>query len=330
VLAQQITIRKASSEDATDIANLFKLAYAECSHPCKGADFVRDEVLSRKAAWRVAVAHNHIVACMSISPSAWNRSWELGRAVTHPDYRRAGIGTELVQESIDEACGSPSCDVVISFPRCRTALDVLTEAIKPPMISIGHDGAINVANGTREYHAVVFMTNPDAQFCHCIPTGPSVAEAAFVRDNIFRPLGFTPKPEAYPPLWVVGANLHSRHLKSFLFAYDPFCASRSIEISGYDGESRDGREIAQELISMLNDFPDARHVRLAVLIDKRDFIENLLDAGFELTAYLPAWYRERSARYDCVLMARGHFPDEPKEYGLRDLIEFFRRGLGSR
>jgi hypothetical protein len=67
---------------------------------------------------------------------------------------------------------------------------------------------------------------------------------------------------------------------------------------------------------------------LVVLADKRDFINRLVDAGFQATAYLPAWYLHRNARYDCVLMVRGVFSEEPTNHGIRDVIEHFRHGLG--
>ena len=38
--------------------------------------------------------------------------------------------------------------------------------------------------------------------------------------------------------------------------------------------------------------------------DKLTLVKAMLDAGFRITAYLPAWHWSRGARYDCLLLAR--------------------------
>jgi Acetyltransferase (GNAT) family len=319
-----LTIRNASPDDSPSIAGLFQLAYGRSSHPCKDTQHVREGIRSRSAVWRVAVDEETVVACVTLIVNVWNHSWELARAVTLPKYRGEGLGTELMQCSVDEACASSSCDVIVGFPRSQTMLNIVS-GLRPSMLPVGHDGAINVANGTREYHAVAYARNPGVEFRHYIPLSSSLADSEFVHDEIFGPLGLRPERAEYPPQWVVGDGIEHPDLRPFSFGYDPFCPSDAIEITAYNADSQDAGQVAQELILMLESFADARHARLVVPVDKNEFIERLVDAGFEITAYLPAWYLNHGGRYDCVLMVRRRFLEEPADHGVRDIVERFRR-----
>jgi GNAT superfamily N-acetyltransferase len=329
VTTKALTIRTATPKDSPSIAHLFQLVYGQSSHPCKDAEHVREGICSGSTAWRVAVDQDKVVACVTLLVNVWNHSWELARAVTLPEYRGGGLGTELMQCSVDEACASSSCDVIVGFPRSRTMLHIVS-SLKPSMLPVGHDGAINVANGMREYHAITYTRNSGARFRHYIPDSLSLADSEFVRNNIFEPLGFSAERAEYPPQWVVGDGIEHPDLKPFSFGYDPFCPSDAIEITRYGAGSRDAGQVAQELILMLDSFYHARHARLLVPVDKCEFMQKLMDAGFEATAYLPAWYLHQGGRYDCVLMVRRRFSEEPADYGVRDVVNHFRQGLGQR
>jgi GNAT superfamily N-acetyltransferase len=328
-MTKTLTIRNATPEDSSSIAGLFQLAYGQSSHPCKDAPHIRESICSGYAAWRVAFDQDRVVACVTLIVNTWNHSLELARAVTLPEYRGGGLGTELMQSSVDDACSSSSCDVIVGFPRSRTMLHIVS-GLKPSMLPVGHDGAINVANGTREYHAITYRPNPGVRFRHYIPNSPSLADSEFVRNNIFGPLGFNPDRAEYPPRWVVGDGIEHPDLKPFSFAYNPFCPSAAIEITRYNAQSRDSGHVARELILMLESFYHARHARLVVPVDKSEFIEKLAEVGFEMTAYLPAWYLHQGGRYDCVMMVRRRFSGEPTNHGVREVVDHFRQGFSRR
>jgi hypothetical protein len=329
MLAQGLNIRKATSDDAVRISSLFRVTYGASSHPCKDAQCVCDSICSGATTWRVAIDQGNVAACVTLIQNAWNRSWEIGRAITLPEYRGEGLATTMMQQSVEEACASSSCDVVVGFPRSRTMLRIATEQLEPRFLPVGHDGGINVANGIREYHAVTLAPNPAVRFCHYIPHSRSLASREFVREKIFRPLGFSPERGSYPAPWVVGDGINPSDLSPFSFEYDPKCLSHSLEITGCSTRFRNATQAARALISMLEGFPYVRHTRLAVLVDKNEFIDNLLEAGFEATAYLPAWYREGNARFDCVLLVHRRFCEEPADHGIRHVVEDFRCGLNS-
>lgn len=327
--AQKLEIRNATTEDAPRISELFKVTYGDSSHPCKDAQCVRDSILSGTTTWHVAMDQGNVVACVTLIRIAWNRSWEIGRAITLPEYRGEGLATTMMQQSLNEACSSCLCDAIIGFPRSRTMLHIATEQLDPLLLPIGHDGAINVANGIREYHALVFAPNPAARFCHYIPHSSSFASSDFVCDRIFGPLGLNPKPGDYPPLLAVGDGIKRAPWNQFSFEYEPLCLSRSLEITGCDTRFRDANRASRVLLSMLEKCSQVRHARLAVLVDKQEFIANLMEAGFEATAYLPAWYREGNARFDCILLVRRSCSEEPTDHGIRGVVQEFRDGLRS-
>jgi hypothetical protein len=208
-------------------------------------------------------------------------------------------------------------------------LHIVSECLVPAMLPVGHDGAMNVANDAREYHLVTLAPNPAARFRHYIPAGQSLACTNFVRDNIMRPLGFAPERGEYPPLWVVGNGVGDHVWRAFSLRYDRRCPSGAIEITGYKAQSRDGTQIARELDFVLDNFCEARYASITILVDKNDLIEKLVENGFEISAYLPAWYQHAGARYDCVLMVRKSFVQEPADHGIRGVVQYFRRGLGN-
>jgi GNAT superfamily N-acetyltransferase len=317
--------RRARPEDAGQIAALFRVVYAQSSHPCNNEEFVR-RTLRRKYTdlWLVSESEGRIMGCMGMLVNRWNRTWEIVRGATHPEYRGAGIGTLLAQRAIDHACASANCDFLVGFPRNRTMYRILSEVVTPGMRATGHDGGINIACGRREYHLAAFaLTGTRFEWRNpaCVPE--EVHDS--IQEVVLGPLGLTWNPGPYPPQFISGAFPRHPDYGPFTFHYHPFCPSDSLEISGYTGPKSHATEVAADLIQTVDSFEYARHVRLAVLADKLEFQRELLRAGFVTTAYLPAWHLQNGVRYDCVLMVRRKSVDEPVAYDTRDIIDRFDR-----
>ncbi len=321
-------IRPAEAGDVDGLVQLFNVAYADSSHPCKHAEFVRSTIGSPGFLWRVADRGGYIAACSAVVEHAWNRTWEIGRGVTHPEYRGAGIGAELCQQCVTAACEAATCDLVHGFPRNATIARIAAQT-QPALLPTGHDGGINVANGVREYHGVIFARNPKARLRHFSPPRANPGQAGFVQCAIFDALGLTPEPGAYPERWIAGPGTAPSHGHPFSVEHDPRCRSASLEVTGYFGSARTPGEMAAELLYSLERFPEIAHARLAVLADKTALIERLTRHGFEAVAYLPAWYWLDGGRFDCVLMARRRSRGEPAAYGLSVVVDRFREGLAS-
>lgn len=320
-------IRRAREDDAADIATLFRLVYESSSHPCKRDAFVT-ETLRRPAVnvWFVAEHDGRLVGCMGMLRHAWNRSWELVRGVTHPDFRSGGLATTLAQRLTDEAWASWDCDLVIGFPRSRTILRIISETVKPPLVVVGHDGGINIAGGRREYHLVAMSFRTGDGVERLVPAVESLASDPFVQRSVFERLALDTTTGLYPPVLIAGNHPVHPDYGPFTFEYHPFCPSDSLEITAYTGSRTEPLAIADELLKTIESFGYVRHVRLAVLVDKREFVGVLCEAGFAVTAYLPSWHLQNGRRYDCVLLTRRTTDLEPSDHGIRDLIDYFNQG----
>jgi GNAT superfamily N-acetyltransferase len=321
-------IRRAVRADAEQIAALFELVYAASSHPCKDPAFVAETLKHRRTdLWYVSEHGDHITGCMGMLLHEWNRSWEIVRGVTHPADRGSGLATALAQRAVDEVWALGDGDLIAGYPRNRTMYRILSEAVQPPMVAVGHDGAINIAGGTREYHLAGVAFGRRKHFEHLTPPSDAIASSSFVLQRVFVPLGLSPRPGIYPPLLIAGDDPHHPDYGPFTFHYSPFCPSDAVEITGYTGPKQNPDDIAADLLTTLDSFGYACHARLAVLVDKREFQNVLLTAGFGITAYLPAWHLQNGIRYDCVLMTRRTTVEEPVDHGTRDIIELFNRGF---
>jgi N-acetylglutamate synthase-like GNAT family acetyltransferase len=319
------TLRRAQPADAPQIAALFHLAYEASSHPCKSEDFVRTSLQpERTDVWFVSESEGRISGCACMLQHRWNRSWEIARGVTHPDFRRGGIATELLQRLVDEAWGSGRCDLIVAFPRSWIMTRTLAESVRPGFTVVGHDGGINIAGGQREYHLLALSCGPSSRADRISP-GPLLEERmpAWVRDAVLAPIGFSPAPGDYPPTIIAGEHRQHPDYGPFTFYYHPFCPSDSLEITAYTGPKSHPEAIAADLLTTLESFGYVRHVRLAVLADKTVFQQALGRGGFAMTAYLPAWHFQSGARYDCILMTRRTTAEEPVDHGTRDLIDRF-------
>jgi hypothetical protein len=82
---------------------------------------------------------------------------------------------------------------------------LVSERVAPPFICIGHDGGLNIANGSREYHLAT-VANLAPGFIHVIPRNSQIAHAAFVRSAVLTPLSLSPVVGDYPPALVVGPS----------------------------------------------------------------------------------------------------------------------------
>jgi len=88
----QPELRRARLDDADQIGALFRLVYESSSHPCKNTPFVADTLQDTETHfWFVSEDNGRLSACVGLLRHRWNRSWELVRGLTHPDYR-GGFG----------------------------------------------------------------------------------------------------------------------------------------------------------------------------------------------------------------------------------------------
>jgi hypothetical protein len=255
-----------------------------------------------------------------------NRSAQISYGVTLPAYRELGLGTRLAQECLRIGCRSSQWDLFYGFPRNATMYQILSSVTQPRMQFTGDDGAINVANGQREYHAVIFARNPRAFFRHVLPSGNSLAASRFVRSVVLARFGSATISGDYPHMHIAGFAQPAHHRDGIRYRYDPACPSGAMEILSCSSGDVSSQGVHDTIMQFLDKFPGIQHTRMAVLADKLDFIAELLASGFRIAAYLPAWLYHEAARFDCVLMVRGAFSEKPVIHGMEDLMQRFQGG----
>jgi GNAT superfamily N-acetyltransferase len=320
-------VRAARIDDAPQIAALFRLVYESSSHPCKTEEFVVETLQQPETnIWFVSEHEGQVSGCMGMLHHPWNRSWEIVRGLTHPEFRGGGLATVLAQHALDAAWASKGCDLIVGFPRNRTMMRILSDLVRPGLNVVGHDGGINIAGGRREYHLVGVSFNRNEAIERLVPDRPSAATNTFVQRSVLGPLGLAGVEGLYPPALIAGDHAHHPDYGPFTFEYHPFCPSDSLEITAYTGSKTDPVAIAADLVKTMESFGYARHVRLAVLADKNEFCGALCANGFAMTAYLPAWHLQNGMRYDCLLLTRRTTETEPTDYGTRDVIDYFNHG----
>jgi GNAT superfamily N-acetyltransferase len=324
MLSAVCTFRTGVPADAEQIAHLFQLAYHQTPIPYRDPDPVRQALADDTAVWHVAAAGRQVVGCQCMMRKPWNRSVEFGHGVTHPDYRREGVGTELIQRCLSSACELPDCDVMLGFPRNSTMTGILRDHIVPTMAPVGHDGAMYEVHGAREYHAVVYAVNPRARFHHLAPAAGWLTERHSFTQTTLRRLGFYPQPGVYPSASIAGPSEEGRTFHELRYRAEPWGGSDVMEIVGYKGPAGYPEHLVARIDALQQSHPRVVHTRVAVLADKTALIEALGRGGFEVCAYLPAWYWTGSARFDCVLMARGKSGQAAMCHGFGAMIERFR------
>ncbi|KGX48446.1 GNAT family N-acetyltransferase [Burkholderia pseudomallei] len=295
----KFTIRRAAVSDIVRLCSLFEREYGNTSHPCLDECYVRNAMASNSEIWFVAEEEReNAIGCMSVSYNAQNRSWEFGRAMISRRHRQLGVLSSLMQSAID---AMPANDHDLTFAIARN--DVALRAFQGHVDSLvtGHDGAPNIVHGVREHHVVVIGKSRSPGFRHCLPLSPIFRESVFLQNEILEPLGLAGTPEPYPDICFWGrGNVFS----------DSFTLRQDDRVNAYylcrhiGGQFMTERNIATDLLRFLKRRSKSAYVGAIVLADKLMLIRIMLEAGFRITAYLPAWHWSRGARYDCVLLVR--------------------------
>jgi N-acetylglutamate synthase-like GNAT family acetyltransferase len=294
-----LIVRRAGPADARPLAALARLANS-ASPPFESVDAVARFLADPRNFQIVAEEENRLVSSMTMTYRPWNDSCELGRELTRPDCRRRGLGALLMRRAVDAVCDAALGEVFIASLRARSLVD-LCAALDPPMIVAGHDSGRLVASGSRGAHLIVLSIPTHARFVHVTPPLAESARVAFIRECVYRPLRLCFAPGDYPPESLVGATSDwSLDWGDLVVDYDPGSPNRALAIVGVRARRVLPAHFSRDLDRVLRALPDVEHIIVTVLADKTDFLRQLFVLGFELAAYLPAWYKAGVFRYDCV------------------------------
>jgi hypothetical protein len=294
--------------------------YRDSSHPFQSTTAVAEFLEDPRNFQILAEAGNRIVASMAMTLNAWNDSYELGRAVTVPDFRRNGLAGFLMQQVVDWVAAERLGEVTFGYPRVRRIAE-LCSTLDPKIVPVGHDGGRNVANGSRETHLIVCGIPQHSHFTHVAPMIEGLLSWPFLREQIYRPLGLSGMPGSYPPQCFVGAPPSSPIVHSaWVFDHPHGNPSGALEVIGRQDDALSPEEVSRELEEILSAFVGVQHVTATILADKIALFRALVQHGFELCAYLPAWVRYGSFRCDCIQLIRRQYAGLPSSQDFPDLL----------
>lgn len=318
--ADHLSVRRAGPEDAETIAALFQSVYRDSSHPFHSTASVSEFLADARNFEIVAEEDNRVVASMAMTCNAWNDSYELGRALTRPEYRRNGLAAFLMQEVVDWVASAGLGELIFGYPRVRRIAD-LCAALDPEITVVGHDAGRNVANGSRETHLIVCGVPRHALFTHVAPRVAELRNWRFLRERIYSPLGLSGAPGEYPSESFIGAVPQSElEVGAWRFDYVAGSPSGALEAVSRQHDGATPQQMSAELTAILSGMPDVQHVTATVLADKAELIRALAGCGFEIVAYLPAWHWSGGCRYDCVQLARRLYTGQPTAQDFADLL----------
>src|SRR5262249_44204005 len=215
---------------------------------------------------------------------------------TKPSLRRNGLARILMHEVVQAVCDGRRGSVFFGFPRVRRIADVATE-LSPAFVAAGHDGGRNVVDGRREVHLILYAVPSYAEFVHVAPP-TELFESSFLRENLYAFLRLAIKAGDYPSEFFVGPpSIHEFRELGFIFEYDVNSPSRALEITGYTGESKNHDQICDTLDELVESRRGVQHETVTVLADKIELIRKLINRGFAVGGYLPAWYSRDHSRF---------------------------------
>jgi len=323
-----IEIRPARIEDSKDIADLFNIAYNN-SYPiaeCTDVNKIEDIIRSKRDIWYVALHDSKVIAGTVGMPNKWNRTYETCRSVTHPDYRGGGIGKIIYKESLNTCYDQEDCDLTFGFPRTFNMYMLMHRNLDNPLLLVGYDGGMHIVEGRREAHLVGITKNPKKDIVRIIPENSDSLYNEFINSNILSKLSFVNQTDKYPEINIVGphAGYYSK-IKNVEIGYSYLPTSRSLQISHAESNRNN---VVDALASIEKEIDvDAEYVFSFVLADKTDFIKDMIKNDFQITSYLPAWYYQDKKHYDCFMMVKKLYQENPMMYETQEIIKYFRQNF---
>jgi hypothetical protein len=321
---RDFTFRRAGPGDAEVIAALFDSMDRDGSHASRSLALVTHFLRGWRNFQIVAEDASRVVASVAMAYQRWNDSYELGPALTAPEYRRTGLTRVLMQQVVDCVGDAALGELTFGYLRARRIAD-LGSALGPQMTVVGHDNGRNVADGTRQTQLISCGIPYHARFTHVRPAVDELSGCPFLR-NIYSKLRLNGPAGAYPPEYFVGGGFNTfLFIGPWTFAYSAEAPEGSLEIADRDADGSSPEHIAEELGEVLSRLRGVQHFTTTVLADKCKMVRALVRQGFQVSAYLPAWYKVGRFRYDCVQLTRRRYTGEPAIQDLGDWLEELNR-----
>jgi hypothetical protein len=291
-----IEFRKAIPTDAEQLVKLYSDVYgggysrAEYSDP----KLLESLLLSGKYICYVALSGEEMVGSSAIVLHEWNRSFEFGRTAVREDYLNKKIAKSV--------CGLARDDVMsdgfeLGWGTVRND-PIYRISLNDGMTMVGYTSQYK-PHHTRETQLVCEMGIPKKRI---VPEN-HIYELDIVK-SIEKSTMMPGQKGDYPE--TVAINTGKRGKSSIFFEYNPEDSSAKI-----------------------TDLPDIlpEHFLVTLLADKIEEMSYLRRFGFNVTAFLPAWYYLDGMRYDCILMENSDSPPSSSDSVIDMLIKGFISGF---
>ncbi len=245
---------------------------------------------------------------------------------TDPAHRARHISSDLRVACMDSLYARPDCEIVMGYV-LHTFLPIFENTNRGATVIGGHDGGMHVNNGSREAIFAGFTLNPEHTPRRIAPA-ETLPWAAFVKDEILKPLSLETITGAYPNTPIVGPPGTDYAMDgNWRIDYRLAAEGESLHIVHILGSEERAKATDEGLAALLSVAPQKEHVFAYVLADKVALVRAMRKLGFQITAYLPAWHYTEHGRCDCLQVVRCTSPKTPTAPGLEQEVERFTREL---
>ncbi|MFF5037974.1 hypothetical protein [Nocardia salmonicida] len=312
-----IEIRFAEPADAEKIAELYDRVYdgrfpiLDCVDPQR----IRRLLSSGEHIWVLGLDNGIVVGSSVGTAEPHTSAYEFGRAAVLREYSGNGHFLKMFAYTGYTAKERLDADLVYGYARSersRMLFGYVADQIGNPVVWVGTDGGMHPNGDMREEHLIGLTFLAERDVVRVLPPKPFLDPETSLAKHITE-LRVTTTDGVYPAAIAAGREAESTHVSGDgRVSYSLFAPSRAAIVSAVHGDTPDGvRRALWNVIDEANQLGPARisHMTVYVLADKTDVIAALCDrsgddAGrrFTVNGYLPAWYKDGDARYDCVLL----------------------------
>ncbi|MFH1683091.1 MAG: GNAT family N-acetyltransferase [Candidatus Woesearchaeota archaeon] len=296
----KLIFRKPKEEDKYLMKELFEEVF-EGKYPLKeffNPNNLEKVIKDKNHVGYLAFDKQELVGCAIATLSYWNNSFEIGKTAVLKEYREEGIAKKLCFLATEE-CFKLGLDVGIGRIR-NDSIYKISEELK--MIVTGFLPALFKISEVETY-LLSYRLCEKAKKKRVVNTNNPLYNAPVIKE-ITKQLNLEDQYGELPKEVIVGSLGQNIKIKM-----DVLISNHSVYIQNLDN---------------LN-FINKHYLQADLLIDKLAEMEILKRFGFEICAFLPAWFEKKNKRYDCVRMVNSK--TKPKMEGevsnriLEDLIK---------
>lgn len=310
-----ITISHASIEDIEELTQLYLDVYKKGYPLLLNSNDISEIISKQKDIWLVAKNNdNQIISAASSRKVDWNNSYETCRSVTRKEYSKNGIARKLYTKVLELTFEREDCDLIYGNPRMVAMLKAI-DLPNYPIAITGMTNGLHIHSKKRENHLFDFVLNPNKKnnFIELINPNHNLLIQQLQKINLNFSTG------KFPNRQIIGPECINHYEDGFgKLNYTFFKPSSNAQITNIDSDNP---------IRTINEFTtdfQAGFFYSYVLADKKEFINDLKKIGFEMSAYLPGWYKEDNNRFGCVMMTKRTDDKIPIAHGTQDYIKIFK------